>query len=446
MKVEVKELSELNATLQVEISKQRFREDYLKYLREFAKGVTIKGFRKGEAPLKLVENRYGKSGLMMRALQDALPRYYEEALKSTDLEPIHIEKIEIISFEPDLDPAVKLKIELEVKPKIKLPDLSQLKVKLVKRTVEQSDIENQLQSMREMFASYKLIDRELKDSDRVKLSYTLADGERVIAGGDGREYLLDVRRDSLLPGLYENLIGMRAGQQKEFEVEFPEDFHMSELAGKKIKVSLHVKEVYERQLPELNDDLAKRIGGVNSLEELRDKVRADLERQLQSRERELVFNQVIEQLMNKLDIPIPRSLFERKYQELKANLMNTLKSRNISLQDYLRSRGITEEELEKMLREEVEKTVKTSLIIDALQTELKVDVPYSEVGKAIEGDDEMKAKFFQLMHLGWNTQAIVERLYTELVMRQLSQKIWETVHREYVEPEDTEESASAGRK
>ncbi len=280
--------------------------------------------------------------------------------------------------------------------------------------------------MRETLATYEKVDEPVDDGYRVRLAYEMKEGDKVVAGNIDEEHVVEVDENSLLPAIYENIIGMKAEEQKTFKVSFPEDFHIKDLAGKEVEVRLAVKEVMKKVLPEVNDEFAKKLKA-KDLNELKDQIKKALESAYESLNKRSALNQVFNYLMEHLEVPLPKSMVEHQMEHLREDILRNWRS----LEDYLKERGITEEEFNQEIRKRAERDVKAMIIMDALTKELGVSISPDDVRKLIETDDTFRMRFFQLLQSGFSPEAAFNDIYQSVLNELLARKVWDVVTKEF---------------
>ena len=425
MKV-VREGEGTELTLKVTLSSDDFKKVYNQILRNLRGKARIKGFKPGTAPLKLVENYFGKDRVVAEAVQEAINTYYAEALKREGIEPVKILEVKVDNLDLNSSEPLTFVVKLEVKPNIDLPPLSEITVRIPEKEIGEEDIEEQIQLLRESAAEYKEVDEPVDDGFRVKLAYEMREGDKVVAGNISEEHVVDVDEQSLLPQIYENIIGMKPQEEKNFKVKFPEDFHIKDLAGKEVEVTLSVKSVMKKVLPEVNDEFAKKLQAEN-LEELKKQIEESLIAAKESLDRNSALNQVFNHLMETLDFPLPKSMVEERYNQL----VEVIKRSFGSIEEYLKQRNISKEDLEKELRERAERDVKGTLIMEALLKELHVHVSPKEIQDLIQNDPNVRLRFFQSLQSGASPEAAFNEVYQVVINEVLARKIWEVVNKEY---------------
>jgi trigger factor len=302
--VEVREGKAWKRTLEIEVPKETVDEEFETTYRKYKSEAKIPGFRKGKAPLEMVKRRF-KDAIQKDVLETLVPKVYEEALKETDLSPISLPEVKEIQFKEGTP--LKFQAEIEVKPEVEVKDYTGLKV--VKRVQEITDreVEQSLKYLREDLAQLRPVQREAKYYDHLVVDLT-KDQEGEKENLKNHELALDPH--NMIKEFQDALLKVKAGEEKEFEVNYPGDFHNKKLAGKKVGYKITVKEVKEKIVPEANDEFAKTVGKFKTLEELKDKIKDGLlKKALRDAEVE-VKNELVNQVIKHNPFEVPDTLFD----------------------------------------------------------------------------------------------------------------------------------------
>ncbi len=336
-------------------------EPYLeKALSSLGKNATVKGFRPGKAPRKAIEREIGKDKILAEAAQLAVQEEYSKVVKEQDLEPISPPQAEILKLAQDNPFSFKIKVE--ILPEIELPDYGQISSDIVKKEVkvEEKDIESTLQWLQQSRAQFKDLARPAQKGDFVRLKYQSPQLENNKEFVDG--FVLG--KGSLVKGFEENIQGMKAGEAKEFSVEFPKDYFRKELAGKKADFKLKIEKVQEMELPKLDDQLAKTLGDFKDLEALKKSINQGIEKE-----------KVIEELHKRRE-----EILEKIAQQCKFELPESLLV--LEREKALKALEKPTEEQKEQAKELAEKRVKNFLLIRAIGRKEKIEVTDKESEEA----------------------------------------------------------------
>ena len=271
MTANVTKLEDNKVRLDVEVSPDAVREGVEAKVRELGRKVRVPGFRPGKAPRRVIENHLGRNYIYNEALQERLPTWYSEAVVETALRPIDSPEIH---FDEPLDESegFKFSATVAVRPEATLGEYKGVEVPKEEIEVTDEQVDEQLEQMRDQFATLAAVeDRPLEEGDFAIIDFS---GEKMttgepLEGGEAEDYMLEVGRGELLPDFEQNLVGMRAGERKQFGVTFPIDYAETSLRGESVLFHVHLKEIKERDLPSLDDEFAKEASEFETLEELR---------------------------------------------------------------------------------------------------------------------------------------------------------------------------------
>ncbi len=319
MQVEVTEKG-LERRLKVEVPAEQVEEEVRSRLQALARQVRIDGFRPGKVPLKVVERRYGSS--VRREVRDALIQStFTRALAEHRLRPAGGASFEL---EGELAPGAALRYTavFEVYPEFeaRLPEGAE--VERPQAAVTEEDVERMIQKLRRQRAEWVAVDREAGEGDRVVIDFRGTVDGQPFPGNEGKDYVVELGGGTVVKGFDRALLGARAGESRSFDVDFPEDYRVPQLAGKRVHFDVQVKEVREARLPELDEAFFQAFGvQEGGLEALRREVRASMERELEQAVRERVKRAVMDALLAaNPDVELPRSLVSREVEVLKRQL------------------------------------------------------------------------------------------------------------------------------
>jgi trigger factor len=384
MAVTIENTAPCRKKLRVEVDAQRVAGTRAEILQEFRKAASIPGFRPGKAPEPMVEKRY--AGQIDEELRKRLiPESYREALNEQHLKVVGYPQIESVDYQPGR-PLVYT-AAVDTAPEFPLPDYKGIPVKKQVVAVKDEDINKALESLREQQAGFVTVEgRALKTGDFAVINYSgVAEGKPISelepdakGLGENKDFWLLISPDSFLPGFCDQLIGVNAGEKRQVLVDFPSDFPQKSLAGKKATFFVDVVAVKEKKLPELDDEFARKLGAEN-LERLRDSVRKSLAAEAERQQDTAMRNQVIEQLLAKVEFELPESLVQ---QETRGIIYDVVRENSM--------RGATKEQLEEKKNEifgfaakSAKDRLRTSFILDAIARAEQIKVEEAEVEERI---------------------------------------------------------------
>jgi len=356
-----------NGVLTFSIPQEEIQKGLTKTFNKVKKDLNIPGFRKGKVSRTVFDRMYGEEALYEDTLNDLLPNNYEAAVQEAGIDPVSQPQIDVDSMEKGEDWVIKA--EVTVKPEVKLGQYKELKVEKQDREVTDQDVEDRLQNQREQQAEMVIKEDEpAANGDTVVIDFEgFVDGE-AFEGGQAENHSLELGSNSFIPGFEEQLVGAKAGDNLDVTVTFPEDYQAEDLAGKEAVFKVTVHEVKEKELPELDDELAKDLDDeVETLDELREKYRTEIKDSKEKAAKDAVEESAIQQAVDNAEIvELPDVMIQDEIKRAKDEFLNNLKQQGISPEMYYQITGSSEEDLDKQFEGEADTRVKTNLVIEAI--------------------------------------------------------------------------------
>jgi len=386
MTANVTKLEDNRVRLDVQVPPEAVRQGVEAKVRELGRQVRVPGFRPGKAPRRVIENHLGRDYIYYEALQERLPTWYSEAVVETDLRPI--DQPEIHFDEPlDEEEGFKFSATVAVRPEAELEEYRGLEVPREEVEVSDEQVDEQLEQMRGQFATLAAVeDRPVQEGDFVIIDFR---GERMttgepLEGGQAEDYMLEVGRGELLPDFEQNLVGMKAGERKQFGVTFPMEYTEESLRGQSILFHVHVKEIKERDLPPLDDEFAKEASEFETLEELRAAVREQLEAAAEQRVDGEFRTRVLDAVAEKAEVEVPEVMVDEKVEEMLESFERSLRAQGIEPAQYYQLAGTSAEEVKDRVRPDAADTIKKELTLDAVASAERILADEDEVMHQIE--------------------------------------------------------------
>ncbi|MGH0005157.1 trigger factor [Enterococcus gallinarum] len=347
--------------------------------------LNVPGFRKGKVSRQVFNRMYGEEALYEDALNAVLPEAYEAAVKEAGIDPVSQPKIDVDSMEKGQDWVIKA--EVTVKPEVKLGDYKELTVEKQDREVTEEDVDARIK--REQEAQAELVikeDEAAENGDTVVIDFEGFLGEETFEGGKGENYSLELGSNSFIPGFEDQLVGVKAGESKEVNVTFPEDYQAEDLAGKDAVFKVTVHEVKAKELPELDDEFAKDLDdSVETLAELKEKYRKELtetkEKAAEDAKDEAAIRQAVE---NAEIVELPHSMVHDEVHRSMDEFLNNMQRQGISPEMYYQLTGSTEADLHQQFEGEAETRVKTNLVIEAIAKAEGLEATEEDIEKEIQ--------------------------------------------------------------
>ncbi len=364
MTATLNKLSPTQVELLIAISPDEMREAEDRAFRRLVKKAKLPGFRPGKAPRKIFEQAYGAETISHEAMEDVVPTVYAKAVREHDLEPVDRPHMELLPGEEGAPPRVKAVVE--VRPAIDLKEYKGLKLTRTLSVVTGEEVERSLQSLARERATLVPVDRAAQLGDVVTVDYEGKIDGTPFEGGSAKGQTTELNEGRFIPGFATGIAGMSAGETKDIEAHFPENYQQEALAGKTAAFTITLHEVKELELPPIDDELAKAVSDHQTLEELRADIRKRLEAVAQARAQRELGGQAVEELVKVHDFPLPAILIEREIENMLGDTASMAARMGISLDDYLKTAKKTEEQLRDGFRPEAERRVKATLVLEAI--------------------------------------------------------------------------------
>ncbi len=424
MEVNVKKSENTQHELEIVIPQEEAKKYFDQAAEALSKNQEIEGFRAGKAPFDLVAKKVGHQQAYQETASRAVQDTMEQALQEQELSPLGQPEIEITQISPESE--IKYTAKIATAPNFELPKLDQLEASKEEVNIEQEEIDNALETLRKRQASHLDITRPAQEGDVVEIDLELRSGGAVVEGGSQSNVPLKLGEESLLPGFDENLAGSSAGETKNFTVDLPEDFPNQSLAGKPLDAHVTVNSVKKEVLPELNDELAKKMGNFQSLDELKDSIKEGLVHEKEERAQNKLRAEILKQLREKVELELPETLINQEMENLKKQYQQEVQQMGMEWEDYLQKSGTSEEELQKTWRDQAEKNIANALILRKIANEQNITVSESEIQDEINRNlqsypDPEKAKE-EIDLDSWYAQ-IEARLRNEKALQYLEEQI-----------------------
>jgi len=380
MQVEVERRSGSQVTLTISVEPEKVQERMEQLLQQYARRVTVPGFRPGKAPRALVESRIDRSALLHDAIEDIIDATYKEAMTEEHLKPLEQGKVKDMNVGEDM--SLTYQVEVSIFPEVKLPELSELVVRYTATDVTDEIVDAQIERLRESHADFaELADTAIEQGDFVTIDSTmLVDGEPY-PEGDTAGYPLEVGSDTLFPELNEALLGLKTGDSTTVTTAYPADYSDAALAGKTATSTVVVQSVRRLALPELDDAWISHIsnGSVQTVDELRTQMRTQLDRDAKRMDREHVHSELLNQLVAKSEIDVPATLVEEEYEHLMEELEDQLAQKRTSMEEYARNTNHTVADIENQTQIQARDMVRRSLLLQEIARREDIHVTDEEL-------------------------------------------------------------------
>ncbi|MBM4762470.1 trigger factor [Bacillus sp. B15-48] len=394
--------------LTFEVNAEKFNEGLDVAFKKVVKTINVPGFRKGKMPRQMFEKRFGVEALYQDAIDHLLPEAYSNAIDETGIEPVDRPEIDVEQVEKGK--SLIFKANVTVKPEVKLGDYKGLEVEAFDTEVTDEEVEAELKSLQERHAELVVKEEgKAENGDTVVMDFEgFVDGE-AFEGGQAENYTLELGSGSFIPGFEEQLVGLTAGEEKEVEVNFPEEYHATELAGKPAVFKVKVHEIKGKELPALDDDFAKDVDEeVETIEALKEKTKDRLKHDKEHKKEHHIQDTIVEKAAENAEIDIPEVMINNEVDRMLQEFEQRLQMQGMNLELYFQFSGQDEAALREQMQEDAGKRVRVNLTLEAIAKAENIEVTEEDVNKELEtmsGAYNMDVEQIK-MALGGNVDAI----------------------------------------
>lgn len=373
MKSSVEKQSETRVRLTVEVPFDELTPEFDQAYQALAQQVTIPGFRKGKAPAKLLEARIGRGPILEQVLNEMIPSRYEEAVREHELKPIGQPEVDIAKLEDG--EVVEFTADVDVRPEIELPDFSGISVEVEPVAADEDAVEKELGNLLARFGSLTGVDRAVEDGDFVSIDLSATvDGEELEeAATEGLSY--EVGSGELIDGLDEALVGLAKDESKEFATTLVAGEH----EGEDAQVTVTVRSVKVRELPEADDDFAQMASEFDTMAELREDLAKQVEQTKKGEQASQIRDKVLAAALEATEVPLPESVVAEQVEGQLQQLLGQFGGDEATLDKMLQAQGTTREEFDADSRKSAEEAVRTQLFLDALAEQVEPQVSQQEL-------------------------------------------------------------------
>ena len=370
-------LSPTRIKLTIEVPFEEFKPSLDAAYKTIGSQITIPGFRKGKVPAAIVDQRVGRTAVLDEAINSALPGWYSQALQDTKIQPLSQPDIDLSKFE-DGEP-IEVTAELDVRPELDLPDVSTIEVTVEDAAVSDDDVEEQLTALRERFATFAEVDRAAAEGDFLTIDLSASQNGEDIEAAQAEGMPYTIGRATMLDGLDEAVIGLKAGETKTFTTKLVG----GDLAGQDVEVTVTVKDVKEQQLPELDEEFAQTASEFDTIEELRadltDRVTRGKRMEQANEARDLVLDEIV----SKIDAPLPENLVTEEIDSRRQQIEQQLAMAGVEFQTYLDDEKQTVDEFEADLEKRVRDSLIAQFVLDQIVANEEFGIDDAELSQHI---------------------------------------------------------------
>jgi len=425
VKTSVTELPESRVRVDAEVPAAEVERSLAQAARRLARDTRVPGFRKGKVPPPVFIRRVGREYVLDEAIRGSIGSWYADALGEAKIVPIGEPKLDLGDLPGEGQP-LAFSFEIGVRPAARLGDYLGLEVAKREPQVDDERVAHELEHLREHLARLETAERAASEGDFVVIDYKGSIDGEPFEGGEGHDQLVELGGGRLIPGFEEQLIGASAGEERTIDVAFPDDYGAEHLAGRPAQFAISVKEVRERVLPELDDDLAADAAGFDTLDELREDIRRRIaeqeERAVEAEYREAVLDAAVE----KATVEVPEALVEARAVELWDQMLHSLQHRGLSKEAYLQISGRSETEILDEAKPDAERALRREAVLAAVVAAEGIEPTDEELAEALAPtaarEGQQPAKLLERVKKAGTLDALREDVATRKAMDLLTER------------------------
>ena len=379
--------NEVKLTFTVEAEK--FDEGMKKVYAKTAKYFSIPGFRKGKAPMSLIEKTYGSSIFYEDTFNEIVPEIYENELKTNNIDAVSRPEIEITQMEKGKD--LIFKAVVQTKPEVKLGKYKGIELEKNDVSVMAADVKKELDRMAEKNSRLVTVeDRAVKNKDIAVIDFEgFVDGV-AFEGGKAEKHELEIGSKTFIPGFEDQVIGMKINEEKDINVKFPEEYFSKELAGKDATFKVKLHEIKVKELPTIDDEFAKDVSEFDTLKELKASIKEKLVEEKKNQAKYQLEEAAIKTVSDNTTIDIPSGMIENEIDNILKEIDGRLAYQGLNLEQYLKMLNKSEDDMRKEYESQAAESVKTRLVLEAIVKAEKIEATDAEIEEKIK---EMAANY-----------------------------------------------------
>lgn len=392
MEVKVNKAEDKNEVkLEITVESKVFEDGIKKVFNKNAKYIAIPGFRKGKAPLNIVEKFYGAEIFYEDAFNEIVPEIYGKALEENKIEAVTKPEIDVIQMEKGKD--LIFTATVAEKPEVKLGKYKGVSVEKPEYKVTAEDINKDLTAKQEQNSRIiSVSDRAVKKDDITVIDFDGSVDGVHFEGGKAEKYELTIGSNSFIPGFEDQIIGMKIDEEKDINVKFPEDYFSKELAGKDAVFAVKLHEIKIKELPKLDDEFAKDVSEFDTLEELKASIKEKLEEENTKKAKYEMEDTAVKAVCDDVELDIPSGMIETEIDNMTKEIEQRLRYQGMNLDNYLQMIGKTNEEFRKEYEEQAKTSVKNKLVLEAIIKTENIEADKETIDAKLKEMAEMYGK------------------------------------------------------
>ena len=390
---EIKKQEKNKVFFDLTVPHEEIKEAELKVYKRNKNYFNVPGFRKGHAPKKIVEQFYGEGIFFEDALNDVLPKIYQDALKELELDVIDQPEIDFDEENFDRSKDLVVAVSVEVKPEVVLGEYKGLEIEAVPTEVSDEMIDNEIDKQRHLNARrINIDDRAAEEGDKVNIDFEGKVDGVAFDGGTAEDQELELGSGSFIPGFEEGIVGHEVGEAFDIEVSFPEDYHSEELKGKDAVFSITLNSIAVEELPEVDDEFIKDISEFDTVDEYKEDLKKQKVEEVEANAKNIRMDRVLEAAAANAKVDVPDVMVRNAIDEQIRNMDNNMRSQGIQLEQYLQMLGQSLDDFKDSMRPDAEREVLKSLVLEAIVAEEKFEVTDDELEAYAR---EMSERYFK---------------------------------------------------
>ena len=365
MSLQVEKLEGNMAKLTIEVPAEELEKAINNVFQKQKKNISIPGFRKGKVPRQMIEKMYGKEVFYEDAANELIPTAYEKAYDECEEEIVSSPRISVVQLEAGK--TFVFTAEVALKPEVELGQYKGIKVDKVEAVVTDEEVQAELEKERERNSrTISVTDRAVKSGDQTVIDFEGFQDGVAFEGGKGENYPLTIGSGTFIPGFEDQLIGKNIGEAVEVNVTFPESYQAENLAGKPAVFKVEIKEIKEKQLPELDDEFAAEVSEFDTLDEYKADVRANLLKKKEADIKNAKENAVIETIIADAKMDIPEAMLETRQRQMVDEFAQRIQMQGLSVEQYFQFTGLNHDKLLEQVKPQAEQKIKSRLVLEAV--------------------------------------------------------------------------------
>ncbi len=369
--------------LAITVEAEKFEEAMKKVYVKTAHYFNIPGFRKGKAPMQLVERQYGSSIFYEDAFNEIASEVYENAIKENNIEAVSKPEIEITQMEKGKD--LIFTATVQTKPEVKLGKYKGIEIKKIEYNVSDEDINHEIRHMQEKNSRLVSVDdRPVEKGDIAVIDFEGSVDGVPFEGGKAEKHELEIGSNTFIPGFEDQVIGMKIDEERDINVKFPEEYFSADLAGKDAVFKIKLHEIKKKELPAIDDEFAKDVSEFDTLDELKASIKEKIDVENKQKEKYETEEEAIKTVCENTEIDIPNGMIEMEIDNMIKDIEARLSYQGLKLEQYLQMIGKTEEEMRKEFEEQANRQVKSRLVLEAIVTAEKLEAGEEEIAEKIK--------------------------------------------------------------